>query len=110
MRNTETGKKRSGSGWFFVGLALMFGIGGGMPTWGAGGDNTGPKAVSPHNSLSQTPELRWTFVEGAARYTVSIQKDFGEAPFFTKDVTGTSLTVSKALDRGKTYIWKVEAR
>jgi len=76
-----------------------------------GGDSpTIPAAISPKHSLSQTPELRFTSVVRAANYTVSVMKDVGETPFFTKDVPGTSLKLGQALDRGKTYIWKVEAK
>jgi len=67
-------------------------------------------AISARHSLSNTPELRWTSVEGAANYVVSVQKDFGDTPFITENVTGTSVKLSKPLDRGKVYIWKVEAR
>jgi hypothetical protein len=75
-----------------------------------GGEHEGPSAVSARHSLSPTPELRWTSVEGAASYTVSVQKDFGDTPFITENVTGTSVKLTQALDRGKTYIWKVEAK
>jgi len=83
---------------------------GGSVKRSAGGENSGPMAVSSRHSLSPTPELRWTSVEGAANYTVSVQKDFGDTPFITENVTGTSVKLTQALDRGKTYIWKVEAK
>jgi len=83
---------------------------GGSVKRSAGGENSGPMAISSRHSLSPTPELRWTSVEGAANYTVSVQKDFGDTPFITENVTGTSVKLTQALDRGKTYIWKVEAK
>jgi len=73
-------------------------------------EEAGPQVVSAPHSLSTTPELRWTPVEGAANYTVSIMKDYGETPIVTKDVTGTSFRLSQALNRGQTYVWTVEAK
>jgi hypothetical protein len=82
---------------------------GGVAKRSAGGE-TGLVATSPRHSLTSTPELRWTSVEGAANYVVSVQKDFGDAPIISETVTGTSVKLSQSLDRGKPYIWKVEAK
>jgi len=82
---------------------------GGVAKRSAGGEST-ITLTGPQISLNQNPELRWTSVEGAANYVVSIQNDPGDAPFVSQTVAGTSVKLNKSLDRGKTYYLKVEAK
>lgn len=75
-----------------------------------GGAGNGLSAAIGRKSLTVTPELRWTAVEGATNYVVEVQKDFGEPALVTQTVQTTSLKLIQPLERGRTYIWKVEAQ
>jgi hypothetical protein len=72
-------------------------------------DGTGFRSFTPTRSLSTTPEFRWSPSEGAEEYTFSVQKDFGEDPFFTTTTKTTSAKLDKPLARGGTYVWTAEA-
>jgi len=75
-----------------------------------GGGNKSLVLTTPHYSLSTSPQLTWTPVDGAATYVVSVEKSLGDEPFITQTVSGTSVKLNQTLDREKIYYYKVEAR
>ena len=70
-----------------------------------------PQAVAPVGRVAQTSDLRWTAVEGADRYRVTLFDSDG-AVRFEAEVTETNalLPSTVVLVAGRTYAWRVEAR
>jgi hypothetical protein len=73
-----------------------------------------PTLASPANGatgVSTTPTLSWNSVSGANRYEVEVHGNSGftNLIFQNQNVTGTSVSVSPALQNGTTYYWRVRA-
>lgn len=71
-----------------------------------------PVPLSPVNTavLTKTPLLRWSAVEGANAYHLSIAEDGGAQVFAsTTERTELQLTTSAKLLPGTHYVWRIEA-
>ncbi len=72
-----------------------------------------PALLSPANGandVSETPSFSWEPVAGADSYQFLLadNTDFA-APLVNTDVDATSFAMTKELDYGRTYFWKVKA-
>jgi hypothetical protein len=73
-----------------------------------------PTLVSPNNGatgVSTTPTLSWNTVSEATRYEVEVHSNSGftNIVYQNTNVTGTSVTVSPALQNNTQYYWRVRA-
>lgn len=70
-----------------------------------------PSAVTPHGTVADVAELRWTPVEGADRYRVTVFDAEGRVVYEVEPVAAVApLPDSVRLTPGRRYLWKVEAR
>ena len=72
---------------------------------------TGFKLLTPVGVLieSAQPNLRWSALEGATSYTVTIYDSNLNEVAASEPLTTTRWAVPTALGRGRTYIWQVRA-
>src|SRR5262245_40643843 len=60
--------------------------------------------------MSDRPTFRWRALDGAGSYVVKVyDADFNEVAASTQ-LSGTAWTVTRPLERGRTYSWQVTAR
>ena len=70
-----------------------------------------PSAVTPQGPVAGVAELRWTPVEGADRYRVTLFDAEGRVVYEVEPVAAVApLPDSVQLAPGRRYLWKVEAR
>lgn len=70
-----------------------------------------PVLVAPVGVVAQAHELRWTDVEGADRYRVTLFDATGGVLYETQTPdTVVALPGSVSLEQGREYFWKAEAR
>ena len=76
-----------------------------------GDAGTGFKLLAPVGVMieSDQPSLRWSPLEGAASYTVTIYDSNLNEVAASDRLTTTSWAVPTALARGRTYVWQVRA-
>lgn len=85
---------------------LVF-AGGGISVVRSAGDITIPRVIAPRGtrSLTTTPALRWTSVDGAESYTVAVRQ--GKETIWSRTVTDTTSLVypsdAPPLERGQAY-------
>jgi hypothetical protein len=67
--------------------------------------------VTPQGAVADVAELRWTPVEGADRYRVTVFDAEGRVVYEVEPVAAVApLPDSVELTPGRRYLWKVEAR
>jgi hypothetical protein len=67
--------------------------------------------VAPQGPAAEVHELRWTPVEGADRYRVTVFDAEGRVVYEVEPVAAVApLPDSVQLTPGRRYLWKVEAR
>jgi hypothetical protein len=70
-----------------------------------------PTALTPQGTVADVREVRWTPVEGADRYRVTVFGADGHVVYEVEPLTAaTLLPDSLRLAPGRRYLWKVEAR
>ncbi|HJR35433.1 MAG TPA: hypothetical protein VJ817_10820 [Gemmatimonadales bacterium] len=70
-----------------------------------------PSAVTPQGAVAEVAELRWTPVEGADRYRVTVFDSEGRVVYEVEPVAAVAqFPDSVELTPGRRYLWKVEAR
>jgi hypothetical protein len=70
-----------------------------------------PTTVTPQGAVADVAELRWTPVEGADRYRVTVFDAEGRVVYEVEPVTAVApFPDSVQLTPGRQYLWKVEAR
>jgi hypothetical protein len=70
-----------------------------------------PAPVSPVGIVADAEALRWHGVSGADRYRATLFDDAGAVVYETQTVdTTVTLPETVALQAGRSYLWKVEAR
>lgn len=76
-----------------------------------GDARTGFKLLTPVGVVieSDQPSLRWSVLEGAASYTVTIYDSSLTEVIASGPLTTTQWAVPTALARGRTYVWQVRA-
>ena len=72
---------------------------------------TAPKLIAPIGKIvmSDTPSFTWSKVDLAESYRIKVIDEAGN-PVFEGVTQKNSLTLSKHLQRGRTYIWQVGVR
>ena len=70
-----------------------------------------PQALAPVGHVSRAEKLRWTPVEGADRYRVTLFDEDGSVRYEAEQAdTSVTLPPSVTLVPGRTYAWRVDAR
>jgi hypothetical protein len=70
-----------------------------------------PTVVTPQGAVAEVRELRWTPVEGADRYRVTVFSADGLVVYEAEPLAAVAtLPDSLRLASGRRYLWKVDAR